>query len=645
MLRARPLCVVLLALLAVHACGGVKELSSPPLAVDNTPAQLSAASDSIVVGDAGRPLTEVVIVAVRNRGGAPLVGVDVSFVVDTASRGIVSQSVRPTGQDGKAFVTWTLGTGSRTQTLVASVAGLSPVRFTATVRTGPVAQVLRVSPEPSMVIVNTIVSQPILVKAVDIVGTPVPNASLSVEVASGGGSLSQTSFVTNDSGVANITGWRLGTRTGSNTIGIHAGFALSATATVFAEPDVAATIRFKQTDTLILNRGDTATLGVSIADRFGNPAVPKELLYLIKDGRKVDFVSGARETTVRAVGGGSTQIWGNIGVDSSRREITVVNHPTEALLQLHGPLTQTYQSSIANGAVVIGGGLQVFRETIASMRTSSFWDGFPAGTPMPATVNDVAAMPDGRSVVAATADSALTFVDAVNRITTGAIRIGDVPTRIVMTGDASRAFVLAGSTIVGVNLTTRAVTYTTRLAAPAQWLLHDASSGRLYAATPAGAVSVVDGGSGTVVRTFTIAPTMGIELSLDGRWLYNLLPSPSVLEVISTATGTRTTTVNLLSDDSRRLIRAADGLMLYVATRRPMNTSYPYGLVMLDLANPAAPTIRETDFLLWRPVSLAMDPRGAWLFVGTDEGALWLYGGAPPTAAPLTVRRRTPPIP
>jgi hypothetical protein len=72
-------------------------------------------------------------VLVLDRFGNPVSGVDLDWDV-TAGGGSVSDPT-PTGPDGKATVTWTLGLGIGVQKLTAAVSGVhgSPVTFTATV--------------------------------------------------------------------------------------------------------------------------------------------------------------------------------------------------------------------------------------------------------------------------------------------------------------------------------------------------------------------------------------------------------------------------------------------------------------------------------------------------------------------------------
>jgi hypothetical protein len=102
-------------------------------AVADEPDTLRAASPESQPGRLGRPVAEPPVVLVLDRFGNPVSGVDLDWDV-TAGGGSVSDPT-PTGPDGKATVTWTLGLGIGVQKLTAAVSGVhgSPVTFTATV--------------------------------------------------------------------------------------------------------------------------------------------------------------------------------------------------------------------------------------------------------------------------------------------------------------------------------------------------------------------------------------------------------------------------------------------------------------------------------------------------------------------------------
>lgn len=118
----------------------VSEIENPPAAhfeasaVPAAPDTLRALSPLSQPGRRGETLEEPPVVLVVDRFGNPVAGVDVAWVV-TAGGGAVNDAGTPTGVDGTASVSWTLGGRIGVHKLEASVpqASGSPVTFSAIV--------------------------------------------------------------------------------------------------------------------------------------------------------------------------------------------------------------------------------------------------------------------------------------------------------------------------------------------------------------------------------------------------------------------------------------------------------------------------------------------------------------------------------
>lgn len=117
---------------------GTTALTGSPLTVNTTAiaVPLVATSIELVSGNSQTALIETtlanpVIVIVKDQNGTAFAGTEVSF---TVTEGSVSNATLTTDASGNASVTWTLGATLGTQTLNASVTGLtgSPVEFSAT---------------------------------------------------------------------------------------------------------------------------------------------------------------------------------------------------------------------------------------------------------------------------------------------------------------------------------------------------------------------------------------------------------------------------------------------------------------------------------------------------------------------------------
>jgi hypothetical protein len=118
----------------------VSEPEPPPSAVFEAsavagePDTVRAVSPVSQPGRIGQPTPEDPTVLVVDRFGNPVGGVEVEWTV-TAGRGEVDNAMTPTGANGTAAVTWTMGLSIGVQKLTARVDGAhgSPVTFTATV--------------------------------------------------------------------------------------------------------------------------------------------------------------------------------------------------------------------------------------------------------------------------------------------------------------------------------------------------------------------------------------------------------------------------------------------------------------------------------------------------------------------------------
>lgn len=597
------------------SCGGASDQQTvPPLTSDNYPTDLRAVSDLAVTGDARQPLTDLVVVVVRNGAGGPIQGTTVTFVV-TSGGGSVSSTQRTTGADGKAFVTWTLGSASKTQTLSATVPELTPVVFTATVRPGAVSTLVKLSDESAHPVVNTIIAQSFAVRALDAVGNLVKGASVTAAITVGAGDISQTNAVTNDSGVATFSGWRVGTTVGRNSLEIRSGSATSVVYSIFTVPDAAKHVRLDSPDTLILAPGDIVPLPVTVSDQYGNAALPSSLSslsYSLYDARVAEFIGGnLLALSIRGVGGGTTRLNVGIDVDSLVRGVTVLGHPTIRLGETFGPPASGYEMSIANGKLVGGGGTTIWSATTHTFQSDTGVAVVNIG------VTDVGMLNDGVSAVAICPDSSLKRFDMTRHVVTASMPLGDAPTRLLLSPDATRAFVLANRSLLSVNLKTSTVDYSTKFASSVQWMVSDTRTGVLYVASSGGATYAVSAASGQITSTFTLRPTNGIAVSRDGRFLYNLVSgTPSVVDVVSVDTKQNVGSLTL-SGTSNRMIRSADGLMLYVTT------SQPNQLNMLDVTTTGSPTPAGIQQLPIQPVTMAMDPRGATLVVGLSGRLVW----------------------
>ena len=139
-----------LAVLAVLALGaGCHHDTTGPST--NPPASIEAASAQSRTAQVGTPVTDPVVVRVRDAGGRVVIGANVTFAV-TAGSGTVSVRTATTDASGEARTVWTLGNATGANELTVAVDGVATqVKFTATATAGP-AVTVRVSPSSARVL-------------------------------------------------------------------------------------------------------------------------------------------------------------------------------------------------------------------------------------------------------------------------------------------------------------------------------------------------------------------------------------------------------------------------------------------------------------------------------------------------------------
>jgi hypothetical protein len=133
MLSRRVLSLAAPALTLLLGCGGDLVLPTSS-GVAGEPDTARAVGPVSQPGRIGQPTPEDPTVLVVDLVGNPVDGAEVHWDV-TTGKGSVSSAQTATGTDGRASVTWTLGSGIGVQKLTARVDGAhgSPVTFTATV--------------------------------------------------------------------------------------------------------------------------------------------------------------------------------------------------------------------------------------------------------------------------------------------------------------------------------------------------------------------------------------------------------------------------------------------------------------------------------------------------------------------------------
>lgn len=216
----RGTALVLLAGIAA-ACDGGGTGSRPPATVTATTPTTMTATVATAVATAPT-------VRVQDERGRGVRNVPVTFTV-TGGGGSVGLASATTDAEGVASAgSWMLGTAAGVNTLMATVAALPPVQFTATGTAGAPAVLIKAAGDNQQARAGSPVPVAPSVIVTDATGNLVPGVVVTFVAASGGGSVTGASVTTGADGRATVGSWTLGT-VGPNTLTATAGSAGSTT--------------------------------------------------------------------------------------------------------------------------------------------------------------------------------------------------------------------------------------------------------------------------------------------------------------------------------------------------------------------------------------------------------------------------------
>ena len=181
------------------ASGYASAISSPVSLGVGEPASITAAAGQGQSATAGTAVATAPTVLVRDAGGTPLAGVEVTFTV-TSGGGSITGAKPVTGVDGKASVgRWNLGPTTGANTLTAGIAAPdvsgNPVTFTATATAGGASadrSTINASPK-SIVASQGSSASTITIVVKDQLGNALANQTVTLTATGSGNSLSQPS--------------------------------------------------------------------------------------------------------------------------------------------------------------------------------------------------------------------------------------------------------------------------------------------------------------------------------------------------------------------------------------------------------------------------------------------------------------------
>ena len=301
------------------------------------PGSIAAGSETALSGTVGQPVTPLPSVVVRDQNGDPMFGVRVTFAV-TGGGGAITGATAFTGSNGVATVgSWTLGPAPGANTLTASVSSLAPITFVATAQSGAPTVLANSAGDAQTGPVAAALPIPPAVIVTDALNNPVAGATVVFAVASGGGSITGGTAVTNSSGIAAVGSWTLGTVPGPNTLeATSGGLTVTFTATAVAGPPASITKEAGDNQSAPVTQSVAVAPSVRITDAQGNP------------------VSGVTVTFAVASGGGSvtggTQVTDANGVATVGSWTLGTGVGANTLTATAGTLTTTFTATAVTGA-------------------------------------------------------------------------------------------------------------------------------------------------------------------------------------------------------------------------------------------------------------------------------------------------------
>jgi adhesin/invasin len=273
----------LLTIAALTACGetGPSE-QLPPAAVTNV-------TGAPLTGPAGAALAERVVIRVQDADGNPLPGVPVTFAV-SATGASVDPANAITDDRGEARTRWTLGRTTGQQTLTVTAAGSTSIQITATAGPPQIASLaVSAGNNQSGTAGSNLPTAPSVV-ARDASNNAVEGVTVFFTVMSGGGTVTNSSAVTNAQGIASAGTWRLGAATGSHLLSAQvpqsgvAGNPVVFTATATAGAPVSLTALSATTQTTPVGQLVTSLPSVIVRDAVGNPAAGVTVTFSLTSG-------------------------------------------------------------------------------------------------------------------------------------------------------------------------------------------------------------------------------------------------------------------------------------------------------------------------------------------------------------------------
>lgn len=263
------------------------------------PAAITDVTGIPLVGPAGEPLAERVVVRVADAAGNPLPGVSVTFTT-TGNGASVDPATTVTDDRGEARTRWTLGRTPGQQTLSVDAGGTT-AQITATAGPPRIASLaVNAGNNQSGTAGSNLATNPSVI-ARDASNNPVEGVTVFFNVISGGGSVTQPSAVTNAQGIASAGSWRLGSASGTQLLSAQvpqvgvSNNPLVFTATATSGPPASVTALSATQQTALVGTLVSSAPSVVVRDAGGSPVANATVTFAVTSGG--GQLTGASQTT------------------------------------------------------------------------------------------------------------------------------------------------------------------------------------------------------------------------------------------------------------------------------------------------------------------------------------------------------------
>lgn len=164
--------------------GELREISIGATAVAGPPVRLTVVSGGTQTAPAGSVLPAPVVVRVADAQDNPVAGATVDFAV-TVGGGAVSPARATTDGNGQATAQWTLGASPGTNTITATVGGVTPLAVTATGTVVGASRTVLRGGDNQTVLAGLPLPDSLVVEVLDQAGQPVPGIQVRFITSSG----------------------------------------------------------------------------------------------------------------------------------------------------------------------------------------------------------------------------------------------------------------------------------------------------------------------------------------------------------------------------------------------------------------------------------------------------------------------------